>query len=97
MNLNITVHLKMRNHECLHCGQAFAQAYNLKNHVKSIHLKIKDEVCTLCKKLFSNKHKLSDHIRRVHLKEKNYNCLQCDYQSFDSSGLKRHTIKHNKH
>ena len=46
------VHNKIKDHKCDFCGNLFALAHQMKNHVQKVHRARKDFKCNVCGKLF---------------------------------------------
>ena len=82
-----TVHEKIRDFQCLLCGQTFGQKSSLQKH-EVYHTGIKKFEC-FCGKLFATQNYLHRHKNSVHEKPK-YKCQYCEKWFHTPERLKRH-------
>ncbi|KAJ8705122.1 hypothetical protein PYW08_012442 [Mythimna loreyi] len=57
-------------HTCLHCGEAFPQPLDLRDHLQDRHRSCKVYSCEKCDKSFGRESLYSAHYRRVHVEPK---------------------------
>ena len=82
-----TVHEKIRDFQCLLCGQTFGQKSSLQKH-EVYHTGIKKFEC-FCGKVFATQNYLHRHKNSVHEKPK-YKCQYCEKWFHTPERLKRH-------
>ena len=61
-------------HTCLRCGGTFAQAQNLRTHVRVVHEERRDHACPHCAAAFGMASTLTAHVRTVHEKRRDHAC-----------------------
>ena len=64
-----------KDFKCGSCGNSFAQAGNLKGHIKAIHECHKDNKCGSCEKLITGATSLRIHIKTIHEDHKDFDLI----------------------
>ncbi|XP_052746288.1 zinc finger protein 260 isoform X2 [Bicyclus anynana] len=78
---------------CEHCGKAFKNEHELKDHVGS-HSGIKPYKCNICQKRFAFRVNLTRH-RHLHLETRpRYQCVQCGQEFAHKQNTWRHMLSH---
>lgn len=90
----LSVHLNIKNYECVHCHKRFVAPRLRNRHIKLVHLKVKPFPCDYCDKKFATKFNAQKH-KLMHTKEKPFKCQYCDEFFRYPENIKQHiTRKH---
>lgn len=79
-----------RPYPCPICGAAFALAYNLKTHTRTVHMKEKPHWCPVCNQAFGEKGNLARHVAARHGSGKRFSCEWCDARFHRKAHLVEH-------
>eukprot|EP00347_Sterkiella_histriomuscorum_P002662 403367283 len=86
----LSVHMNLKQFECLICNQQFSERANMIVHMR-IHDNIKPYKCEICAREFRSKGNYNDHQRR-HMNIRRYECNFCDQKYFRKYQLQSHVV-----
>lgn len=88
------VHLKMRDHQCEHCGKKFGEKGHLTQHIHEQHSATPPAfTCDVCGHEFNKKGNLTRHML-IHKEEYPFKCRYCGKQFNNASNLRQHIKLH---
>ena len=88
-------HLKIRNHQCLHCVKSFFRKSQLEEHTNGVHLGLKKFKCDLCDFRTAYRKILAEHKKVTHGNQR-FDCPYCNFSAGYKGNLRQHITKVHK-